>query len=602
MKKGILVGLITILFAFCFIACGEANIYTVTFDGAGMVENDEVKVHYEATVEKPEDPSVEGYIFDGWFIGEEEYDFATPVTENITLVAKFSAIEYTVTFNTDGGNAVDAQTVSYNGKVQKPADPEKVGYNFVGWFVGENEYDFANVVAESVEIVAKWQIKTFAVTFDSNGAEAVDAQTVSYNEKAQKPADPQKDGFVFVGWYAGESEYNFEAPVTAPVELVAIYEEEIVFENVIGAWAGEELAYGMSFATYSIIINADGTGSGSYTMQGYEIPMMITGFAIANNRLVMSYDGKTHEFAIKEGKLVATGINSGSYGSIELAPSNIVVAELARVYEGAENASGMSIPYTLTVTDAGVSVKMDMFGEISELEVIELSNKLVLSYYGLKLVLVYDGEKFVGNGTMGGALVLTEKVVVPQAPVTMDAIVGSWAGKEITSWGNYDYTFTVKADGTGNGVYVDEAGEWPTDFEITSIVINGNKVTLSAVVATMDYSIEFTYADGVMTSDAGFVWGTISVEKVMTVADIAGRYEGAENFYGMDFVGYMVINADGTGNADFSGMTATITAVSISGNTVTVTHDMGTTVFTYADGVMTSDAGFMGGAISVEKV
>ena len=601
MKKSILVGLITILFAFCLIACGEVSLYTVTFDGAGIIENDEIKVHHEATVKKPEDPIVEGYNFDGWFVGENEYDFATPVTENITLVAKFSAIEYTVTFNTDGGNAIDGQTVSYNGKAQKPADPEKEGYNFVGWFVGENEYDFANVVTENMEIVAKWQIKTFAVTFDSNGADAVEGQTVNYNEKAQKPADPQKDGFVFVGWYAGESEYDFEAPVTAPVELVAVYEEEIVFADVIGAWAGEELAYGMSFATYSIIINADGTGSGSYTMQGYEMPMTITGFAVANNRLVMSYDGKTHQFAIKEGKLVATGINSGSAGSIELAPSNIVVAELASVYEGAEDYSGMSIPYTLTVTDAGVSVKMDMFGDISELEVVELSNKLVLSYYGLEFVLVYDGEKFVGNGAMGGALVLTEKVVVPQEPIAMDAIVGSWAGKEITSYGNYDYTFTVKADGTGNGVYVDEAGEWPTDFEITSIVINGNKVTLSAVIATMDYTIEFTYADGVMTSDMGFVWGAITVEKVITVADIAGRYEGVETFYGMDFAGYMVINADGTGNADFDGMTASITAVAISGNTVTVTHDMGTTVFTYADGVMTSDAGFMGGTISVEK-
>ncbi len=602
MKKGILVSLITILFAICFMACGGVTVYTVKFDGAGLIESKEVLVHQETTIEKPADPVVEGYIFDGWFIGENEYDFATPVTEDITLVAKFSAIEYTVTFNTDGGDAIEGQTVSYNGKAQKPADPEKEGYNFVGWFIGENEYDFANVVTESMEIVAKWQIKTFTVTFDSNGADAVEGQTVNYNEKAQKPVNPQKSGFVFVGWYAGESEYDFETPVTAPVELVAVYEEEIVFEEVIGAWAGEELAYGMSFATYSIIINADGTGSGSYTMQGYEMPMTITGFAIANNRLVMSYDGKTHEFAIKEGKLVATGINSGSYGSIELAPSNIVVAELANVYEGAEDYSGMSIPYTLTVTDAGVSAKMDMFGEISELEVVELSNKLVLSYYGLEFVLVYDGEKFVGNGAMGGALVLTEKVVVPQEPIAMDTIVGSWAGKEITAYGNYDYTFTVKADGTGNGVYVDEAGEWPTDFEITSIVINGNKVTLSAVIATMDYAIEFTYADGVMTSDKGFVWGAITVEKVITVADIAGRYEGVETFYGYDFAGYMVINADGTGNADFDGMTASITAVAISGNTVTVTHDMGTTVFTYADGVMTSDAGFMGGAISVERV
>ncbi len=601
MKKSILVGLITIIFAFCFIACGEVAVHTVTFDGAGIIENKEVDVRNNATVEKPEDPDVAGYDFVGWFIGENEYDFATPVTENITLVAKFSAIEYTVSFNTDGGNTVDSQTVNYNGKAQKPADPEKVGYNFAGWFVGENEYDFASAVTESIEIVAKWQIKTFTVTFNTDGAEAIEDQTVNYNGKAQKPADPEKEGLVFVGWYAGESKYDFEAPVTGPVDLVAVYEVELIFEDVIGTWAGEEIAYGMSFATYSIVINTDGTGSGSYTMYGYEIPMTITGFAVENNRLVMSYDGKTHEFKMKEGKLVATGINSGSEGTIELASSNIVVAELANVYEGAEDFSGMSILYTLTVTDEGISVEIDMFGEITKLDVVELSNKLVLSYYGMEGVLVYDGEKFVGIGVMGGALALTEKVVVPQEPITMDDIAGSWEGKEITEWGNYDYSFTLKEDGTGSGVYVDEAGTYSTEFTVTAIAINGNKVTLSAVVETMDYSIVFTYADGVMTSDMGFVWGTLTVERAITVADIAGRYEGSESFYGMEFAGYMVINADGTGNAAFDSMTVEITAVTVSGNIVTVTHDMGVTVFTYADGVMTSDAGFMGGSISVER-
>ena len=50
-------------------------------------------MEYGLTATKPADPTLKGYTFAFWYLGEDEqnataYDFNTPVTENITLTAK----------------------------------------------------------------------------------------------------------------------------------------------------------------------------------------------------------------------------------------------------------------------------------------------------------------------------------------------------------------------------------------------------------------------------------------------------------------------------------------------------------------------------------
>ncbi|MDE7264914.1 MAG: InlB B-repeat-containing protein, partial [Clostridia bacterium] len=66
-----------------------------------------------------------------------------------------------------------------------------------------------------------------AVTFNSNGGTAVDAQSVDMDGIAVKPTDPVKSGSVFVGWYADSSLstlYDFDAKVTEPLTLFAKWE------------------------------------------------------------------------------------------------------------------------------------------------------------------------------------------------------------------------------------------------------------------------------------------------------------------------------------------------------------------------------------------
>lgn len=66
-------------------------------------------------------------------------------------------VTYTVTFDSDGGSVVSNQTVKENEKVVKPENPTKEGYTFLGWFIGEDEFNFDTLVTSNTNLLALWQ-------------------------------------------------------------------------------------------------------------------------------------------------------------------------------------------------------------------------------------------------------------------------------------------------------------------------------------------------------------------------------------------------------------------------------------------------------------
>ncbi|MCI6815210.1 MAG: InlB B-repeat-containing protein, partial [Treponema porcinum] len=137
--------------------------FTVTFnlnyDGSTKTTQD---VASGSAVEKPQPPTRDGYVFVGWYKEAEctnEYDFAIGVTADITLYAKWTVNTYTVTFETNGGSAVDSQTIVDNGTATIPTAPTKDGYVFAGWYTDTactGEYDFSGVVTKNITLYAKW--------------------------------------------------------------------------------------------------------------------------------------------------------------------------------------------------------------------------------------------------------------------------------------------------------------------------------------------------------------------------------------------------------------------------------------------------------------
>ena len=201
--------------------------YTVKFaiDGEETV----IKVAEGEKVNKPADPEKVGYVFKGWYIGNDAYNFEALVSTDLELTAKFEEVkveikEFVVTFVADNAE-YGRLRVKEGEKVNKPADPEKVGYVFLGWFLGEEKYNFEETVTSDLELTAKFEevTKEYTVKFVVDGASEV--VTVKEGEKAVKPIDPEKVGYVFKGWYVDDEEYNFEVLVSTDLELTAKFEK-----------------------------------------------------------------------------------------------------------------------------------------------------------------------------------------------------------------------------------------------------------------------------------------------------------------------------------------------------------------------------------------
>ena len=209
--------------------------YTVTFNAyGGFPTPDEQHVKSGEKAVLPVEPTLKGYIFAFWYLGEDEqnataYDFNTPVTENITLTAKWNINKYTVAFNTDGGTPVPpAQEVEYGLTATEPADPTLKGYTFAFWYLGEDEqnataYDFDTPVTENITLTAKWNINKYTVAFNTDGGTPVPpAQEVEYGLTATEPDPaPTKTGYTFTGWYLGDEKYDFSAAVEQNITLTA---------------------------------------------------------------------------------------------------------------------------------------------------------------------------------------------------------------------------------------------------------------------------------------------------------------------------------------------------------------------------------------------
>ena len=91
--------------------------YTVSFDGDNGTPIKTETVNHGATVLKPANPTRDGYCFEGWYNGEDKYDFASAVTENVSLKAKWTAeavvnAAFTEALSADYSNFTSASTVS----------------------------------------------------------------------------------------------------------------------------------------------------------------------------------------------------------------------------------------------------------------------------------------------------------------------------------------------------------------------------------------------------------------------------------------------------------------------------------------------------------
>ena len=180
--------------------------YTVSFEPDNGSTVPAQSVDYNAKADAPATPPTKtGYTFAGWFApgADTAFDFVnTPITDDIVLTARWTAKQYHVTFDSDGGSAVPTQTVDHNTKATKPANPTKPGYVFDGWFDAQgNRFDFDTVITGDVTLKAHWTRKT-----NNNGSAKDPDVKDSTKADAETGGKTVKSGDTFdsgVALYAG---------------------------------------------------------------------------------------------------------------------------------------------------------------------------------------------------------------------------------------------------------------------------------------------------------------------------------------------------------------------------------------------------------------
>ena len=184
--------------------------YTVTFQSEGGSEVAS-QIRANTPADQPADPTKEGYTFIGWYNGESEWDFETPVTADLTLTAKWQINRYTITFKPENGGEDIVIKQDYGTAITAPANPTKTGYTFVGW----DKTIPTTMPAGNMTITAQWQVNQYTITFkpENGGQDIVIKQ--DYGTAITAPANPTKTGYTFAGW-------DKTIPTTMPAENITL--------------------------------------------------------------------------------------------------------------------------------------------------------------------------------------------------------------------------------------------------------------------------------------------------------------------------------------------------------------------------------------------
>lgn len=205
---------------------------TVTFqmnaDGLDAVQQTVAVGGSIAAVDAPERT---GYVFLGWSTnaaGTAMYDFTNPAPgQNVTLYAAWKQESASVTYVLYD-DVTEAAQAEFGEPTPQPAEPEREGYAFDGWYTtmtGNEPFDFSAPVSANVRVYAHWKQTVAAVTFDGNDP-SVEAVVVrqTIGEPLTEVPKPEREGHRFTDWYvdaAATQVYDLTQPVTEDMTLFA---------------------------------------------------------------------------------------------------------------------------------------------------------------------------------------------------------------------------------------------------------------------------------------------------------------------------------------------------------------------------------------------
>lgn len=242
MKRNLLVIFLLFISTLSLFSCQNSNKMTIQFDsnGGDFIPDMEVFVGMSFNLPIPKN---DRYTFDGWYIHDgtyttlftDDFDLSTITSNSVSVIAKWTYQNYTYTFETNGGTALNPLEFTSLTTNITFCQTTKIGYTFDQWYIDQaltqSFMEYTVNAYENKTLYAKWIPIVYTMTFESNGGTSVDPieRTVEQSSII-RPNPPTKEGFTFLGWYLDTEFtelYTFDLPINENVTLYAKWEETI---------------------------------------------------------------------------------------------------------------------------------------------------------------------------------------------------------------------------------------------------------------------------------------------------------------------------------------------------------------------------------------
>jgi len=181
-----------------------------------------------------EDASKTGYTFEGWFTDDSFTNEVTTIdlgtTDDITLYAKFETINYTITYELEGGTNDSNNPLTFTVEEEITLeDASKIGYTFEGWYTDDA---FTNRVtsislgtSENVTLYADFDIIDYGITYNLNNGDNDTDNPIIYNVESDTIIleAPTREGYSFNGWTNADETISYLFILSGSIGDVDLY-------------------------------------------------------------------------------------------------------------------------------------------------------------------------------------------------------------------------------------------------------------------------------------------------------------------------------------------------------------------------------------------
>ena len=401
--------------------------YEVTFNMNGHGDAIEAQtIEYNKTATEPTAPTADHYEFGGWYTDAnctEEYVFSTPVTDAVTLYAKWTPKQYTVTFEAgEGSGTMDPQTFTYGVSQALTANSftAPTGKVFDGW-KDEDDNTYSNQQSISltgnIKLTAQWAFNPYTVNSDQtvqNGTVGVNKNSANYGDIITVTVTPAEGYKIVKVIYTPEGgieqtidpvdgTYSFTMPasnVTVSATFKAIDYTVTIDEDITNGGVEATIGDGKTAANIGDTVTLKATPNAGYKLKDYTV---------------------TYTYTDEQGETQTGTVTVSEDDTFTMPPYNVTVSA---TFEG--------VGYTIAYNNNGGTGSMNNTSAVYGTPVALSAN-----------VFNRDGYSFKGWATTaGGTVRYTDKAEVSNLTTIENETVTLYA-----VWEANTYTVTLNAQG-----------------------------------------------------------------------------------------------------------------------------------------------------------